>query len=508
MKRLLLLIIISLLITGCDQQNNDVAKTGEQVKDYEAEIKRLEDEVDKLEEALTLAENQEAVDASQYEYSVLSTQAHYLEAYEKGIYTILRRENKDNSNDWVDTLWYYSPTETKKLYESQGLSFRVSANQTYIAVVTGNQLVLIDQVNNTEATYPLETFSDEPGLQIQLMDWGRNDVLWLSLIAQYETEAYIKLEASALDVDLYPNRYVYTDDYAFNAKTGLMAYSDYPVMLDEIHLDDYLTSQVSTKLYLYDIERQKRKQIDIYTTNRFQPKWFSDEAFLYQRGQETRTYVHQDTFDKSNVPFELSKDNLLDQWQTIWDDLTQYEGPLTSGEIEVINQLFQPMFQSTEVEVNPLTCFFTSSYQEIDALDLEAFLRYFPYGEVPEDLPEYDGLRALAHWPFSNVEALEDMMVPIHRYPSSALEEVLGIYGGIRLKDLQGLKAEGVFYLQETDAFYNYTSDFAPGVFTCKQGHIEGGVITLYGTAADKQAYELVIVRDEGEYHIRSFTSY
>lgn len=35
-------------------------------------------------------------------------------------------------------------------------------------------------------------------------------------------------------------------------------------------------------------------------------------------------------------------------------------------------------------------------------------------------------------------------------------------------------------YLADYDAFYNYTSDFGPGMFTCIRGEVDGDIVRLY----------------------------
>ena len=44
----------------------------------------------------------------------------------------------------------------------------------------------------------------------------------------------------------------------------------------------------------------------------------------------------------------------------------------------------------------------------------------------------------------------------------------------------RALFAEEMLYLEEYDAFYNFTSDYGPGFFTCAGGQITGDTVLLW----------------------------
>ena len=64
------------------------------------------------------------------------------------------------------------------------------------------------------------------------------------------------------------------------------------------------------------------------------------------------------------------------------------------------------------------------------------------------------------------------MPVPIHRIPAKTVDETLTEYAGITTADLWD--RSGVCYLPETDAYYNFTSDFGPGYFQADYGETTG----------------------------------
>lgn len=80
-------------------------------------------------------------------------------------------------------------------------------------------------------------------------------------------------------------------------------------------------------------------------------------------------------------------------------------------------------------------------------------------------------------WPFAHVNSLAEMMVPVHKYPRRLVDLILSEYAGISTADLN---TEGVAYLPEYDAYYNYTSDAGCGTFYCTRGEKDGDLIRLY----------------------------
>ena len=75
------------------------------------------------------------------------------------------------------------------------------------------------------------------------------------------------------------------------------------------------------------------------------------------------------------------------------------------------------------------------------------------------------------------------MPVPVHKYPKRLVDLILGEYAGVSTADLN---TEGVAYLPEYDAYYNYTSDFGPGMFVCTRGERDGDTIWLYSESDTK----------------------
>lgn len=209
--------------------------------------------------------------------------------------------------------------------------------------------------------------------------------------------------------------------------------------------------------------------------------------------------------DLMSLKYDMLRNNLPGYWNSLWKRICEKEGKLTDKQIVDINILLQSVFAYDErYEVNPLSCFFTSFYDDVRDINLTDFLRYFPYGEVPENLQEFDELSQAEHWPFEDV-ALENIPVPVHRYEREVVQDIFTTYACVDLDELSGVGLEGIIYLESTDAYYNFTSDFGPGTFECTDGIVEDEEIRLYGKSYNGSKVVLVISASTDNYYIEAF---
>ena len=177
--------------------------------------------------------------------------------------------------------------------------------------------------------------------------------------------------------------------------------------------------------------------------------------------------------------------------------------PLTPEEIEQVNKAFDPYVyddQGRATGVKSVSCFFTSYYDDVRELNFEAFMRYFPGNGSAASQQEFEALRTVDGWPFSSVASLEQMVVPVHRYPAKMVEQVLTKYAGIELEDLE---IKHVAYLAQYDAFYNYTSDAGSGRFVCTRGEKMGNTVRLY-EETEEGTDVLTLKMTDGAYRIVS----
>ena len=181
---------------------------------------------------------------------------------------------------------------------------------------------------------------------------------------------------------------------------------------------------------------------------------------------------------------------------------------MSAEELAAVEEAFYVMLTvNGEMRINPLNCFLTSYYDSVDKLDLQAFLRYFPGSELGTEA-EFEALRNYKDWPFSDCEKLSDMPVPLHRYKAETVRAALEKYGNISLDELNIENAPGVYYLEEYDAFYNYTSDFGLFLLNCVRGEKQGDKLYLYSEEyeeyPDKIMVRLTLEKRGDEYIVLS----
>ena len=197
-----------------------------------------------------------------------------------------------------------------------------------------------------------------------------------------------------------------------------------------------------------------------------------------------------------------------------------YVDGIPAGEIsdEVIlefNELFAPTVEVSpgEITSTEISCFFTSYYDRPEDIDLAEFLRNCPlresiYSDGDKERPldevekEYQMVKEAAS--FELPDSINDMNTPVWRYRREVIDELLMKYAGITTADLTGKtsgRSEPV-YVESTDSYYNFTSDYGPGTFEVVKGEKEGTLYYLRNERGDC----LTLRRTEEGIKILSYT--
>ena len=195
------------------------------------------------------------------------------------------------------------------------------------------------------------------------------------------------------------------------------------------------------------------------------------------------------------LPYATLTDWLLD---AVTAERCRAEGtPLTREELKAWREALATIQGD---KLNVASCFFTSTYADPRDLDLAAFLAYCPLGETISDDwgtiiddAERAAVTASGNYPGD--------FVPTHRYRASDVNDALMQYAGVTLDELTtDWRRDGrLLYLPEYDAFYNFTSDFGPGVFEARYGERDSDAVTLW---SDDAALRLRLT--DGGWHILS----
>lgn len=186
------------------------------------------------------------------------------------------------------------------------------------------------------------------------------------------------------------------------------------------------------------------------------------------------------------------------------EDLPEGATLLTAEEIDRVNEAFTPVFTDEENHwswANPLDSFFSCHYRTPEEIDLAAFLYLFsPEAELSGE-EEFQALKAAEGWPFGDI-ARDQMPVPIHKYLRSDVDAALTEHAGVTTADLTGANTGDLLllYLEEYDAYYNFTSDFGPVFFQCESGWYTDTEARLTGANA-----VLTLQEQGGRWLFRSF---
>lgn len=193
-----------------------------------------------------------------------------------------------------------------------------------------------------------------------------------------------------------------------------------------------------------------------------------------------------------------------------YGELTGREGALRYDETRLadVNEDLAPFICDENggiVSASPVSCFFTSFYEDVRDLDLEQFLRYFPGSEEVTEPEELAAVAAMEEERFGAA-----LGGPTHRIRVADVDEVLLEYAGIKVDELNADWRNTLSYLPETDAFYTHSSDFGAGTFRADGGSIlmDTGEEWLWSVPPGEDDTALLLKRQYEPYHylITAFT--
>lgn len=236
--------------------------------------------------------------------------------------------------------------------------------------------------------------------------------------------------------------------------------------------------------------------------NRFRKD--GDTLYFIAEGSSNFLYVTVQDGERFTYTFDIEQPTLdgVDGMQSIAvPGYAVVDGALTEEEIASLNELLAPVVYDKQggiIGASPWSCFFTSYYRDVRALDFEKFMRYFPGDGSTASAEEFELLKGTKDWPFSQEDTLDTIPVPIHKYPARLVDAILREYAGITTAEVD---TSGVAYLEEYDAYYNYTSDFGAAAFHCTSGERVGDLLYLY-SETEQGTTRLTLRETRNSYHV------
>ena len=162
------------------------------------------------------------------------------------------------------------------------------------------------------------------------------------------------------------------------------------------------------------------------------------------------------------------------------------------------------------VSPTPISCFFTSLYDDSRDMDANTFITYCPSLKVldSDDEDEFRLVQKKINFRATDghLLTLEEMPTPCHRLPRSYINDILMQYAGITIEDMHSDWKSNLCYVPETDCFYTFTSDFGPGAFNPSYGEKSGAIVTLWGASSCNEGPAVLTLQKNGNgWLIRSF---
>ncbi len=234
---------------------------------------------------------------------------HFKEHHNGNVYLIRRIEpaagEEWTDDNWTDELWRYDKNNKgEKLYACQGLDFRVSPNEKYIAIIDHDELCIIDAEGHKIKKYTIEELSNgeyknEDELHVDMQGWsddslnfwgGVND-LWLPL-KLFKINA-VDWSITEYDVTQLP---IGDAEFMLNSNTGKIVFSDFPITFNVDDLSEFEASKEKVTLFYYDLAKKKLMAINSSVAKMFNPKWIDDFTIEYDnpKGQGRIRYKLKD----------------------------------------------------------------------------------------------------------------------------------------------------------------------------------------------------------------------
>lgn len=225
---------------------------------------------------------------------------HYHSAeYWNGNLYILRRFGYDGYPDqeWSDELWKYnSNKEGMILYSGKGIDFRISPNEKYAAILTGQseKLVFLNlETNSVQKEFPkkdlIKCYSPErctPHLGLE--EWSSNsDSFWVYTHEYTAHTSFTALRIGTWSVNRYglPSDAFVRAEYDLNPNTSKIVLSDYPVFLEAGDQEQFKEKGTSVTLFIYDLISGNKHVIATSTVTPFNPKWIDNNTVEYSDQQ-------------------------------------------------------------------------------------------------------------------------------------------------------------------------------------------------------------------------------
>lgn len=234
---------------------------------------------------------------------------------------------------------------------------------------------------------------------------------------------------------------------------------------------------------------------------------FGGDRCLYAAADDREGWFTLTTIE--NRQWSWMIEDVFTRWYQDAQTAALFRGEGTPLTAEELNEFEAYTASTDEAGVRPISCFFTSRYNDPRDLDAGEFLYYCPDKGClgPEDEAEFQLVQEKLDWRSGedgHLFSVTELPVPCHRLPQAHIDEILTQYAGITLADMHTDWREEAFYIPETDCFYSFASDFGPGSFEVRYGERQGDTVTLWETVYEGFTDKLTLRRQGDGWQVLS----
>jgi hypothetical protein len=208
--------------------------------------------------------------------------------FNHGYVYLIRRvgggEGSKNNTNWTDELWRYGDKgQEEKLYSVPGINFQVSDDGENIAIITTNNLVILDKFGHTLKNFNAKEYDALiPNSSITgLLAWSPQ-TLWLDVSFGPSLYGLLKVDLKTFAIVKYDlSKLRMGTEYNFNPALLKLAYSSYPALFDVDSEKDFINEKVKVELTIYDLTSKLEEVIATSSAKRFMPNWIDGNTLEY-----------------------------------------------------------------------------------------------------------------------------------------------------------------------------------------------------------------------------------
>jgi hypothetical protein len=289
--------------SGCDLLSPSAGPVTPQPEDQPSEP--TEEKVDDTQYEIVYMDNPEANKTDVYIQNVetkameffatipdVREQHYHSSEYHNGNVYLIRRLGDIETDNWRDELWKYDELRAGTMvYSIKGLDFRISPDESYVAVsggdqISGEKLVMLDKQGNILQEFSADQVligPEDMPLMVGLLDWSDDSrVLWVETdgpaIASFSSLPSPSWQISMFDLTGVP---IGRAENELNPNTGKVVFSDLPMFFAVDQQDEFIASGEAVTLYVYDLASQSLQEIAVSKAKEFAPLWLDDTTIEY-----------------------------------------------------------------------------------------------------------------------------------------------------------------------------------------------------------------------------------